>query len=408
MSKGLISLFSLFIPLCLCAQTPKDMLVAPASSLERDTAGQRDLIGIFLDVTKIKIHHPRAETGRRVYWTVLPLSTSVPGGGNALITSTTAGFYLGDRKDTYLSTATFSPSFNFRGQFNFPIRANVWSPSNKWNYQLDTRFSIYPQFTWGLGGKQPENDKILVRYSYARFYGSVLKRITPYLLFGPGLDIDYNLHIRPDVDSVNIRQFTKYNYGTANHSNSFSQGITLNLLIDTRYNSFNPLPGAYLNVVFRENLKMLGSNTSWHSLYIDARKYIAFSKKGQNMLGIWSYFWTTMYSNPPYFNLPAIGTEPYQRSGRGFYPYRYMGKSLFYLETEYRKDITNDGLFGFVLFANLNTVTEQVSHQFAYIHPAGGGGLRIKFNKHSGSNIGIDYGMSKGYHAIYFNLGETF
>jgi hypothetical protein len=85
-----------------------------------------------------------------------------------------------------------------------------------------------------------------------------------------------------------------------------------------------------------------------------------------------------------------------------------MGKSLFYLETEYRKDITKDGLFGFVVFANLNTVTEQVSHQFAYIHPAGGGGLRIKFNKHSGSNIGIDYGMSKGYHAIYFNLGETF
>ena len=138
MSKGLISLFSLFIPLCLWAQTPKDMLVAPASSLERDTTGQRDLIGIFLDVTKIQIHHPRAETGRRVYWTVLPLSTSVPGGGNALITSTTAGFYLGDRKDTYLSTATFSPSFNFRGQFNFPIRANIWSPSS---HESDWRFT---------------------------------------------------------------------------------------------------------------------------------------------------------------------------------------------------------------------------------------------------------------------------
>src|SRR3982074_453634 len=36
------------------------------------------------------------------------------GGGTALITSTTAGFYLGDRKTTNLSSVTFSPSTNFQ------------------------------------------------------------------------------------------------------------------------------------------------------------------------------------------------------------------------------------------------------------------------------------------------------
>jgi len=61
-----------------------------------------------------------------------------------------------------------------------------------------------------------------------------------------------------------------------------------------------------------------------------------------------------------------------------------------------------------VLFLNLNTVTEPGTHQFSYIHPAGGPGLRIKFNKHSGSNIGIDFGFSKGYYSFYINLGETF
>src|ERR1700761_5032042 len=213
MTKGEISLLLLSIPFCLLAQVPKDVTVIPTGNLIKDTAGQRDLIGIFLDVTKIEIKHPRPETGRRIYFTALPLSTSVPGGGNALITSTTAGFYLGDRKQTYLSTATFSPSFNFRGQFNFPIRANIWSATNKWNYQLDTRFSIYPQYTWGLGGDHDESHKILVRYSYYRLYGTVLKRITPYLLFGPGYDMDYNIHIHPDIDSVNIADFVKYKYG---------------------------------------------------------------------------------------------------------------------------------------------------------------------------------------------------
>lgn len=41
-------------------------------------------------------------------------------------------------------------------------------------------------------------------------------------------------------------------------------------------------------------------------------------------------------------------------------------------------------------------------------NPAAGTGLRLKFNKGSNTNIGIDYGMSKGYRSITFNLGEAF
>ena len=59
-------------------------------------------------------------------------------------------------------------------------------------------------------------------------------------------------------------------------------------------------------------------------------------------------------------------------------------------------------------FVNANTVTEPHTANFAYIHPAAGAGLRIKFNKNSGSNVGVDYGFSKGYNTVYFNLGETF
>ena len=410
MPKSLIVFLFSILPCYLWAQTPKDMLIAPADSAVRvnDTAGQRDLIGILLKLTHIHIKKPTTVEGKRVYYSLLPLSTAVPGGGNALVTSTTAGFYLGDRKQTYQSSVTFSPSFNFRGQFNFPLRANIWSANNAWNYQVDTKYSIFPAYTWGLGAGQQEEDKILIRYNYIRMYASALKRIRPYLLAGFGYDLDYNMHIRTEKDTPTLEQFTHYGEGTAENSNSFSSGLTLNLLYDSRANSINPLPGAYFNMVYRVNLKFLGSNTDWHSLYLDARKYIPFSRKGQNMLGVWSYLWTTVGGHAPYLNLPAIGGEPYQRSGRGFYPARYVGRTLFYLETEYRRDLTSDGLLGFVLFANLNTVSEPDTHRFAYLHPAAGPGLRIKFNKHSGSNIGIDYGWSKGYHALYINLGETF
>ncbi len=391
------------------AQNPAGM-INPASTTDViDTLGQRDLIGIGIKFFHLHPKGPPHVDGKRVYFSLLPLSTSVPGGGNALVTSTQVGFYLGDRKSTYLSNITFSPSINLRGQFNLPFHSNIWSAGNAWNsYQGDTRFSIYPQYTWGLGANQPEDHKILIRYQYVRLYQNALKRIEPYLFAGIGYNMDLNIGIRTDNDTVSLQKFTGYNYGTANHSTSFSSGITLNLLYDTRNNSINPLPGTFFNIIYRVNPQLLGSNTNWHSLYLDARKYFSFSPVGQNVLAFWSYFWTTLGSNAPYLNLPAVGWDPNQRSGRGFYPGRYTGKSLYYAESEYRRDITTDGLFGFVVFGELATAIEPHTAEFERVHLATGTGLRIKFNKRSASNVGIDFRFSRAYNTVSIELGEAF
>jgi outer membrane protein assembly factor BamA len=403
---GFLFLSFLFLPALVKAQNPTGMINPPSTAV-KDTSGKRDIIGVFLKATKWHVKKPPRVDGQRVYYSLLPLSTTVPGGGYALVTSTNAAFYLGDRKTTYLSNITFSPSTNLKGQYNLPFRTNIWSPNNAWNYSGDIRFTYFPQYTWGLGGNQPENDRILVRYKYVRFYQNALKRIKPYLFAGIGYNLDYYIGIHPDKDSPSLAKFTGYPYGTGN-SNSFSSGLTFNILYDTRNNEINPLPGFYANLVYRINPKFLGSDNAWHSLYVDLRKYISFSPSQQNMLAIWSYFWTTLTSNAPYLSLPSIGWDANQRSGRGFYPSRYTGRSLWDFEAEYRRSITADELFGFVVFASANSVTEPETHNFAYIHPAVGAGLRIKFNKHSGSNFGIDYAFSKGYNAIYFSLGEAF
>jgi hypothetical protein len=39
---------------------------------------------------------------------------------------------------------------------------------------------------------------------------------------------------------------------------------------------------------------------------------------------------------------------------------------------------------------------------------AGGGGLRLKLNKFSRTNIVLDYAFSNGYQTYYLNIGETF
>lgn len=380
-----------------------------ANNEVRDTAKKKDLIDIAKTLFNIK-SRPRTKPGeKKVFFSLLPIGANVPGGGRALITSTSAGFYLGERKLTNISNVTFTPYWNLKSRFGLPVRSNLWLNNNEWVIQGDTRFLFYPQNTWGIGSGQ-EDQNLLVNYKYIRFYQNALKRIKPYLYVGLGYNLDYFINVRTP-NPAGLAAFTKYPIGTGVGENSFSSGISANMLYDTRNNSASDfMPGSYLNVVLRDNPGFLGSKTDWQSLYIDARKYISFRTKPhqQNTLALWSYLWTGLNNGTPYLNLPSIGWDPYNKSGRGIDQNRFRGKGLFYVESEYRRDITNDGLFGFVVFANATSVTEQEDNKFKKLHPAIGTGLRIKFNKASNTNIAIDYGVSKGYKGFAINLGEAF
>ncbi len=395
------------LPVVATAQDASSII--PEKNITKDTAYQKDLIDIVKKWLRIRDQTIKTKGKQKIYFSFLPFSTTVPGGnGNALITSTTAGTYFGPRKTTNLSSATFAPYWNFDGRFGLPLRTSIWLPNNKLTVQGDTRFLYYPQYTWGLGSDHTNDEKLLVYYKYIRFYQNALKRIKPYFFAGLGYHLDYRLNIKTDDTAMNLKQFTGYEYGTG--SNSFSSGISLNALYDTRNNSLNPLPGAYANLIYRINPSILGSNHSWHSLYIDLRKYVSMNptnERQQNTLAFWSYLWTVFDDGVPYLDLPSIGYDPYDRSGRGIEQNRYRGKTLLYAETEYRRDITQNGLFGFVVFANINTVSGSKSLLKAW-HPAAGAGLRIKFNKGSNTNIGIDYAFSKGYRTLMFSLGEAF
>ncbi|KAI9450323.1 hypothetical protein F5148DRAFT_1290907 [Russula earlei] len=349
---------------------------------------------------------------RKVYYSLIPTTSSIPGGGTALVTATTANFYLGDKRNTYLSNVTFSPSTSFTGRYVFPFRSSVWLKGNTWNFLGDMRYFIYPQYTWGLGGNHPENARLVADYQYFRFYHSALKRVKnfPFLFAGLGYDLDVHFAIHTDNDTLGLKKFTGYNYGTDNDGSSVSSGPVFNVLYDSRDNTVNATRGLYANMIVRVNTKMMGSDDSWQSLFLDVRKYISLTESVQkkNILAFWSYYWTSLGNNTPYLDLPAIGWDASGRSGRGIEQNRYRGKGLFYLESEYRHDLSYNGLWGYVLFANIDAVTEQNSNHFVYWHPAGGAGLRIKFNKRSNTNVAIDFGCSKNYYFVYINLGETF
>lgn len=406
MLKAVVIILCLTPCFLIAQNTPGSM---PVTKAVTDTTRQTDLIDVFKSLFHIRPDKKRAQGEQKIYFSVLPFGSNIPGGsGRALITSTTAGIYLGSRRTTYLSSASFTPYWNFKGRFGLPLRTTIWLPGNTWNIQGDTRFMVYPQYTWGLGNHNSNDNRTLINYNYLRFYQSFLKRIKPYLFAGPGYHLDYRFNIRSDTAGVDLKQFTGYAYGL--NGKSVSSGLSLNLLYDTRNNAINPLPGAYANLVYRINPAFLGSDNNWQSLYLDVRKYLPLHKSSfrqQDMIACWSYLWTALSNKVPYLDLPSVGWDPYNRSGRGIDQNRYRGKTLFYLESEYRRDITRNGLLGFVVFTNFNTVSG-TGKLFASWHPAAGTGLRIKFNKGSNTNICVDYGFSKGYSSIMLNLGEAF
>ncbi len=345
---------------------------------------------------------------KKFQFSIIPVAGSVAGGGTAVATAFNAAFYTGDESTTSLSTITFSPWFSFDGKFVLPFRNMIWLPNDALLSKGDSRFMIYPQYTWGIGGNSNPDNKVLLEYNYIRFYHSFLKEVGNKLYLGTGYNVDHHYNVSLEKDTSALSSIPFFDYREQYKQKSTSSGLVINFLIDSRKNSINPRGGAYFAVDYRFNPENLGSSSQWQSILVDARKYFSFDKRRQNLLAFWSYYWGVTNGKAPFLDLPSIGWDYYSRSGRGFQQNRHRSNRLINLESEYRRDISGNGFWGFVVFTNIHSVSEYLGNRFVYWHPAAGAGLRIKFNKISRTNIGIDFAMSKDYAGIYVVLGEAF
>jgi hypothetical protein len=77
-------------------------------------------------------------------------------------------------------------------------------------------------------------------------------------------------------------------------------------------------------------------------------------------------------------------------------------------EAEYRFGISYNGFWGGVIFGSITSASEYESQHFLYWHPAGGAGVRMKFNKYSDTNISFDVAVSKGFVNVYLFIGEAY
>lgn len=369
-----------------------------------DSVPAVDLVEIVIKKLHINFHeNKRAE--RKVHFSLFPTQGGVPG-GRAVVTSFNAAFYLGEKSSTRVSSVYFIPYITFSGKYGFLMRTNLWLPGNTWSLAGDYRILKYPQSTWGLGGSSEEGTSTEIDNSYFRFYQTALKGIGGNWNVGAGYMLDHHFNIA-EMSEGNEGYLNSYPTGTDRETTS--SGLFFPLAYDARGNSINPQGGAYALAGYRFNTPALGSDHTWHSLYIDGRKYFSFSDYRQNILAFRSYYWTVLSGQVPYLDLPAIGWDlAIIPSGRGIEQGRYRSNALLYFESEYRFDITANGLLGAVVFSNVSSASEYETQNFQSWRGAIGTGFRIKFNKYSRTNILFDFAASKDYMAVYLNIGEAF
>src|SRR5204862_3065253 len=204
------------------------MSVCAQQQVSADTthlAPQKDLIDELkrlFNMEQKKIDSSRMK--KKIQFSLIPVAGGVAGGGTAVATAFNAAFYTGNEATTSLSTITFSPWFTFDGKFVLPFRSLVWLPNNVLLSKGDTRFKIYPQYTWGLGENTNSDNKALIEYNYLRFYHSFLKRMGKSTYFGAGYDLDYHFNASVDKDSLALAALPLFDYGKELRKSGTSSG----------------------------------------------------------------------------------------------------------------------------------------------------------------------------------------
>jgi len=351
------------------------------------------------------------------------------------------GIHLGDPETTTISNLQAMVLYTTKNQFITQVSSTFLTERNIWEFQGDWRFMLFNQDTYGLGtghtpvssgftvngigttaaveGAQPMNMNLL------RFRQNALRKVWGDLYIGPGLSFDryygiedlrLDLNANPPVVTSHYAYSQIEGFGTKSYN---TNGISLNLLFDTRDSTINAYRGVYASFSYQWNPTWFGSAQDSGLVSGELRTYLGLSSAvPRNVLAFWVVAQGQVGGHLPYLALPAIGWDARNRTGRGWIQGRFRGTAEVYTEAEWRFRITENGLLGGVVFANMSTFTRPpVSYQ-GYVetgeslfeHPefAGGLGLRIMMNRQSRTNITLDLTVAQHTTGFYFGAGEAF
>ena len=395
----------LFILICSCIH----LYSQSGSDLKNDSIlkSQKDIVDIYKEIFNQKCIAKKdtLKNKKDFFISVIPAAGYAMSTGLTGVIASNISFKMDTNIDKFSSISTSAYYTQYK-QYWLLINSYITDDNSKLNYIGDWRIYNFPTNTFGLGGSNSLSDALRVDFAYLKFHEVVSREIISGFFVGMGYQLDYHWAIKAATNPEDV-----YNkimeYGLKKHSTT--SGISINTMYDNRENPVNPSSGIFASVQLRNNLKATGSEYNSESLIIDLRKYLKLPFNSDNILAFWSYNELTISGKLPYLDLPSTGWDAYNNTGRGYVQGRFRGNNFIDIEGEYRFKLTNNGLFGGVVFANAESLSDYPSNKFNTISFAKGIGLRIKINKHSKTNLCFDYAFGQGQsHGLFLNVGEVF
>jgi outer membrane protein assembly factor BamA len=339
--------------------------------------------------------------------TLLPSFSVSPSTGLALGASGNLVQRFGPAETTNLSAFNAGVSYTTKGQLNITSRSNLFTANNRLKFEGDWRYLNTNQETFGLGPAHPESDRDLIKFNQFRFYQTIYFRLTGRLMVGPGYLLDHHFDIIDEnADSGLASPVVEYE--GANLAKTTSSGWSLNALIDSRDSPIYPTRGIMAAGSFRNYSTGLGSTNNWNELQLEFRAYQRLDAATKHVLAFWGIS-RISDGHAPYHDLPAIGWDTNNRSGRGYLQGRIRGTKMLYGEAEFRTVLTRNGLLGAVAFANFTSAADAVTRKLGSPDVGGGFGLRVKLNAKARSNITLDYAFGpNGSKGFFMGTSEAF
>jgi len=356
---------------------------------------------------------------------VIPVIGAQPATGFSYGATAQYTFKGADIMDKY-SSANLGVTFTTKKQLLVNVKNNILLKDNKLYLSGDYRLYIFTQPNYGLGtniipseNKDPNFDIKSIEepmdYNYFKFHQTASWEVKKHFYVGGGMELDwYSTIIDKNLDVENGVYTNHYEYSQQNgydEKEYFVNGLSLNLIYDSRDNQINTRKGWFANLNYRFNWGLFNEQSSSKVLYTEFRYFLPLdTKKEQFILGFWAYGQFVTKGVVPYLNLPAIGWDQRSRSGEGYTQGLFRGNSLAYFQAELRFPITCDQLLSGTVFTNLTTASNENENIkiLQHIQPAVGFGLRILIDKATRTNLVLDYAVgnhSKGFTKI---AGETF
>jgi len=358
--------------------------------------------------------------------TVVPNIAANPTIGGQLGIKAVAGRRLGTDSNTLFSVGATSASITTKGIIYFYINHNLFTPGNKWNLQgnLVVAKTVTPDFGLGIGQGlssgtkedsvlgDPNHKGYLIRSYYYNAREKVYKNVAKNLFVGAGLSFEIRRHINIGDTTNNATPSSVYNNRHGFPKDRYSaNGFLFNVEYITRDNPNRAYKGIFFDAGIRVNQKWIGSTKNSAQVTTDFRKYLSLSASSPEMvLAFWNWGSYLLGGELPYLELPGTGRDGTYRSGRGYTSQYFKGTQFNDTELELRFPILANKFISGVTFVNLQTGNDEHGTKiFQVFQPGYGGGLRVLFNKHTRTNLALDYAFGRfGRKGFFLNLNETF